>query len=85
MFQPPGRPAKTALQRAEELLARLTQDAGLWETPACSTQPQKPSSNETAPGKHVANAAVVILSCQWILSNPLPLKDATKKPGYQGI
>lgn len=41
-----GRPVKTALQRAEELLARLTEDAGLWDVPLMSTGPPKPSPKQ---------------------------------------
>ena len=45
-FMPQGRPVKTALQRAEELLARLTEDAGTWDVPGWTTGPSEPRSKQ---------------------------------------
>lgn len=46
-----GRPVKSALQKAEELLARLTEEAAAWDNTACSAAERQPASKEQQPGK----------------------------------
>ncbi|BDA49486.1 probable centrosomal protein of 295 kDa at N-terminal half [Coccomyxa sp. Obi] len=50
-----GRSVKTALQKAEELLARLTADAAAWDTIACSATPPQPTSKEQQPESMLTN------------------------------
>lgn len=54
-----GWPVKTALQKAEELLARLTEDAAAWDKTACSAMTPQPPSKEQQPGERaIADLAI---------------------------